>query len=151
MRSTSSCAVWEVFRVLTLVCRSLMRVWDELGVGRGDPEGVRLGPGDQVESCDCVWEAAIGGKEGENMDGGRWSPFVCGGRVWWFLYHLGPTGLCIGCRALNWMRERVANSSSWVCQDAPSGETSGTIEGAESSAGPRLTRDWLFSGVGNAS
>ena len=49
-----------------------MRVWDELGVGRGDPEGVRLGPGAQVESCDCVWrEAAIGGKEGENRDGGR--------------------------------------------------------------------------------
>lgn len=60
-----------------------MRVWDELGVGRGDPEGVRLGPGAQVESCDCVWkEAAIGGNEGENMDGGRLSPFVCGGRIW---------------------------------------------------------------------
>ena len=31
-----------------------MRVWDELGVGRGDPDGVRLGAGNQAESCDCV-------------------------------------------------------------------------------------------------
>jgi len=77
MRSTSSCAVCEVFRDLTLTCGSLIRVWDELGVGRGDPEGVRLGPGAQVESCDCVWrEATIGGKEEENMDGGRWSPLA---------------------------------------------------------------------------
>jgi hypothetical protein len=54
-----------------------MRVWDEFGVGRGDPEGVRLGPGAQFESCDCVWkEAAIGGKEGENKEGGRGSPLV---------------------------------------------------------------------------
>jgi len=79
-----------------------MRVWDELGVGRGDPEGVRLGPGAQVESCDCVWkEGAIGGKEGENTDEGRCSPLAWGGRIWWFLYHLGPRGLWIGCRALN--------------------------------------------------
>jgi hypothetical protein len=57
-----------------------MRVWDELGVGRGDPEGVRLGPGAHVESCDCVWkEAAIGGNEEENMDGGRGSSMALGG------------------------------------------------------------------------
>ena len=55
-----------------------MRVWDEFGVGRGDPEGVRLGPGPQAESCDCVWEeATMGGNEGENMDGGRWSLLAC--------------------------------------------------------------------------
>ena len=71
--------------------------------------------------------------------------------MWWFLYHLGPRGLCMGCRALNWMRERVANSSSCVCQAAPSGETSGIMDGPESSPSPRLTRDWLFSGLGNAS
>ena len=129
-----------------------MRVWDESGVGRGDPEGVRLGPGAQLESCDRVWrEAAMGGNEGENRDGGRLSFLACGGRMWWFLYHLGPTELWIGCRALNWMTERVAHSSSCVCQAAPSGEASGTMDGAESSPCPRLTRDWLFSGPGSAS
>jgi hypothetical protein len=49
------------------------------------------------------------------------------------------------------MTERVASSSSCVCQAAPSGEGSGIMDGAESSPNPRLTRDWVLSGAGSAS
>lgn len=68
--STPSCAVWESLRVLPLT--SWIRVCEELGVGRGDPEGVRLGPG-SLFSSGLSAVAAIGGKDGENTDGGRFS------------------------------------------------------------------------------
>lgn len=52
-----------------------MRTWDELGVGKGVLEGVRLGPGSRVESsersCILCTDAAMGGKEGEKSEGGR--------------------------------------------------------------------------------
>ena len=41
-----------------------IRVSEELGVGRGVPEGVRLGLGVVIGSVD------IGGKEGENTEAG---------------------------------------------------------------------------------
>lgn len=52
-----------------------MRTWDELGVGKGVPEGERLGPGGRVgssdRSCALCTEAEMGGKKGEKSEGGR--------------------------------------------------------------------------------
>lgn len=71
LRSIRSTLSWEVFRLRGLPPMSGMRTWDELGVGRGVPEGLRLGPGRRDESSERSWaEAAIGGKEGEKNEGG---------------------------------------------------------------------------------
>lgn len=48
-----------------------MRVSEESGVGRGVPEGVRLGLGVEVGSVD------IGGKEGENTEAGLFDGSRC--------------------------------------------------------------------------
>lgn len=52
-----------------------MRTWDELGVGKGVPEGVLLGSGSRVESSErsgmLCEDAAMGGKEVEKTEGGR--------------------------------------------------------------------------------
>ena len=53
-------------RVLTPGAPSVTkRVCDEVGVGKGDPEGVRLGLGIRPASS----ALGIGGKEGENEGG----------------------------------------------------------------------------------
>ena len=46
-----------------------MRVCEELGVGRGDPDGERLGAGIQPGSL--APSEFIGGKTGENTEDGR--------------------------------------------------------------------------------
>ena len=48
-------------------------VCDELGVGNGELDGVRLGASIRVASSErsCKEADAIGGKEGEKTDGGR--------------------------------------------------------------------------------
>jgi len=60
-------------RDLALVPESSTRVCEELGVGKGEFEGVLLGPGMRVASSErsCNAELAIGGKEGEKTEGGR--------------------------------------------------------------------------------
>ncbi len=76
--STPSCAVRESFRVLAPLM-SWIRVCEDVGVGRGVPEGVRLGPGN-LFSWGLSAVAAMGGKEGEKTEGGRLS--AEGGARW---------------------------------------------------------------------
>lgn len=63
-----------------------MRVCDELGVGTGEPDWLPLGPAAHAESCErvCI-DGAMGGNEGEKMEGTRTSRLACGGMIWWFL------------------------------------------------------------------
>lgn len=72
-----SWAVCDVLRDLGLPPVSPTRTCDELGVGSGEFEGVRLGPGIRMDSSDCsgTEEVAMGGNEGEKMDGGREADF----------------------------------------------------------------------------
>ncbi len=55
---------------------SMMRVWEELGVGRGEPEGERLG----TATGTGTGSEDIGGKDGEKTEEGR-----VGGSRWKFL------------------------------------------------------------------
>jgi hypothetical protein len=57
--------------VRTLPEGSGIRVWEELGVGRGVPEGVRLGLVIGGGSAD------MGGKEGENTEEGLFGGKRC--------------------------------------------------------------------------
>ena len=77
-----SWGVLESFRVLTLPAPSGMRTSEELGVGRGEPEGVLLGLGTQADSR--RWSAVMGGKEGEKTEDGRFASPLAGER-WQFL------------------------------------------------------------------
>jgi len=54
----------------------MMRVWEELGVGRGEPEGERLG----TATGTGTGSEDIGGKDGEKTEEGR-----VGGSRWKFL------------------------------------------------------------------
>ena len=58
-------AALDIFRVRNLPEGSGIRVWEELGVGSGEPEGVRLGLVVKAGSAD------MGGKEGEKTEAGR--------------------------------------------------------------------------------
>lgn len=71
--SIPSGVVKEGFRDLGLFVASATRVCDELGVGSGEPDGVRLGPGKREESKERSGREVvpIGGKDDEKMDGGR--------------------------------------------------------------------------------
>lgn len=71
-----------------------MRICDEVGVGRGDPEGVLLGPAIRAGSWPRSGADAMGGKDGEKTDGGL--PSLVGASRWWLRYQRGPTGLCSG-------------------------------------------------------
>ena len=63
---------WDVCEILRgLPFRSCSRIWEELGVGSGDPDGVLLGPDVRLLVCVRSEVAAMGGKAGENTDGGR--------------------------------------------------------------------------------
>ena len=64
-------ATLDIFRVRPLPVGSGIRVSEELGVGRGVPEGVRLGLGVGPGSVD------IGGKEGENTEAGLFDGSRC--------------------------------------------------------------------------
>ena len=55
-----------------------MRICDDEGVGKGEPDGVLLGPAIRDGSCARSGADAIGGKEGEKTEGGR--PAFVGGR-----------------------------------------------------------------------
>ena len=55
-----------------------MRICDDEGVGKGEPDGVLLGPAIRDGSCARSGADAIGGKEGEKTEGGR--PSFVGGR-----------------------------------------------------------------------
>lgn len=55
----------------------MMRVWEELGVGIGEPEGDWLGTATGGADAGSV---DIGGKDGEKMEEG-----LVGGRRWTFL------------------------------------------------------------------
>jgi hypothetical protein len=64
-------ATLDIFRVRPLPAGSGIRVSEELGVGRGVPEGVRLGLGVEPGSVD------IGGKAGENTEAGLFDGSRC--------------------------------------------------------------------------
>jgi hypothetical protein len=64
-------ATLDIFRVRPLPVGSGIRVSEELGVGRGVPEGVRLGLGVEPGSVD------IGGKEGEYTETGLFDGRRC--------------------------------------------------------------------------
>ena len=70
--STPSGVVKDGFRDLGFWAASATRVCDELGVGSGEPDGVRLGPAmRESRECSGIDVVPIGGKEGEKIEGGR--------------------------------------------------------------------------------
>ena len=77
--STMSCVFVEIFLVRGF-SGSWMRIWDEEGVGKGEPEGVLLGPAIRDGSWPRSGADDIGGKDGEKTDGGL--PSLEGGRRW---------------------------------------------------------------------
>jgi hypothetical protein len=64
-------AAFDNFRVRTFPEGSGIRVCEELGVGSGVPEGVRLGVAGEVGSAD------MGGNEGENTEAGLFGGKRC--------------------------------------------------------------------------
>ena len=85
--------VCEVLR--DLLPPSATRGSDDVGVGKGECEGVLLGPGCPISTtCSGVEEVPIGGNEVEKNDGGRMPGLIWdGGMRWWFRYQRGPCGL----------------------------------------------------------
>lgn len=76
--SMPSGVVKEGFRDRGFWAASPTRVCDELGVGSGEPDGVRLGPAmRESRERSGIDVVPIGGKEGEKTDGGR-----AAGRSW---------------------------------------------------------------------
>lgn len=72
-KSTPSCAVSDVLRTLGFPVGSSTRVCDEVGVGSGELDGVLLRAGlwnDSSERSGMEDVVAMGGKEGENTEGG---------------------------------------------------------------------------------